>query len=135
MASINQVFLLGNLTRDPELSYTPQGTALCKFGMAMNEKWKDAQGNQKEKVCFVDITCWKRTGEIAAQYLKKGDPVHVQGSLVLEQWEDKNTQQKRSKITVNGQKITLLGGKKDGAQGGGQEAPADQGVGDDQVPF
>lgn len=143
MASINKVFLMGNLTRDPELRYTPGGAAVCEFGMAMNEKWKDqASGQMKEKVCFVDVTCWKRTAEVAAEYLKKGSPVHVEGQLTFDQWEDQSTGQKRSKIKVTCHKITFVGSK-NGAGGQGQDQGAAAGTGgasegvgqEEDIPF
>lgn len=133
MASVNKVLLIGNLTRDPELKYTPQGQAVAEFGIAMNETYKNKNtGQDVEKVCFVDITCWGRTGEVAAEYLKKGAQVHIEGKLTQDRWEDTATGQKRSKHKVTCERLTFIGGKKDGA---GQEQSADSTVGQDDVPF
>lgn len=138
MASFNRVILLGNLTRDPELRYTPQGTAVCEFGLALNESYTNKQTGQKtEKVHFIDITCWGKTGEVAAQYLKKGSQVHIEGKLQQDRWEDDNGQ-KRSKVKVTCEQLTFVG-KKDGSgdQGGGASASASAGVGgsEEDIPF
>jgi single-strand DNA-binding protein len=100
MANFNKVILAGNLTRDPELRYTPKGTAVAKFGMAINRTWKSETGEAKEEVTFVDVEAWQRQAEVIAQYMKKGRPILVEGRLKLDQWEDKNTQQKHSKLKV-----------------------------------
>ena len=101
MNGFNKVILAGNLTRDPELRYTPSGTAIAKFGLAVNRKWKDAQTNEmKEEVTFVDIDAFGRQAETIGQYLKKGRPILLEGRLKLDQWEDKQTQQKRSRLGV-----------------------------------
>ncbi|PWU13031.1 MAG: single-stranded DNA-binding protein [Verrucomicrobia bacterium] len=100
MANFNKVILAGNLTRDPELRYTPKGTAVAKFGLAINRKWKSDTGEMKEEVTFVDVEAWNRQAEVVAQYLKKGRPFLVEGRLKLDQWEDKNTHQKQSKLKV-----------------------------------
>src|SRR5512138_1837499 len=98
MASFNQVILVGNLTRDPELRYTPKGTAIAEFGLAINRTWKDESGETKEEVTFVDINAFGRQAEVIGQYLKKGRPVLVEGRLKLDTWEDKQTNQKRSRL-------------------------------------
>ena len=101
MNGFNKVILAGNLTRDPELRYTPSGTAIAKFGLAVNRKWKDTQTNEmKEEVTFVDIDAFGRQAETIGQYLKKGRPILLEGRLKLDQWEDKQTQQKRSRLGV-----------------------------------
>jgi single-strand DNA-binding protein len=101
MTGFNKVILAGNLTRDPELRYTPGGLAIAKFGLAVNRKWKDGQsGEMKEEVTFVDIDAFGKQAEAIGQYLKKGRPILVEGRLKLDQWEDKQTQQKRSKLGV-----------------------------------
>ncbi len=100
MGNFNKVFLLGNLTRDPELRYTPKGMAIAKLGMAINRSWRDESGASKEEVTFVDVDAFGRQAEVVSQYLKKGRPVFIEGRLKLDSWEDKQTNQKRSKLTV-----------------------------------
>src|SRR6266404_3099342 len=100
MANFNKVILIGNLTRDPELRYTPKGTAIAKIGLAINRTWKTETGETKEEVTFVDADAFGRTAEVIAQYLKKGRPMLLEGRLKLDQWEDKNTHQKQSKLRV-----------------------------------
>ena len=100
MASFNKVILMGNLTRDPELRYTPKGTAIARIGLAINRTWKNETGETKEEVTFVDVDAWGRQAEVIAQYLKKGRPMLMEGRLKLDQWEDKNTHQKQSKLRV-----------------------------------
>ena len=100
MANFNKVILAGNLTRDPELRYTPKGTAIAKIGLAINRTWKSETGENKEEVTFVDVEAWGRQAEVIAQYMKKGRPFLVEGRLRLDQWEDKNTHQKQSKLKV-----------------------------------
>lgn len=100
MASFNKVILMGNLTRDCELRYTPKGTAVVAVGLALNRKWKDEGGNDREEVTFVDVTAFGRTAENMSQYLHKGSPVHIEGRLKLDQWDDKQTNQKRQKLSV-----------------------------------
>ncbi len=100
MASFNRVFLLGNLTRDPELRYTPKGTAVVKLGLAVNRTWRDETGATKEEVTFVDVDAFGRQAETLAQYMRKGRPLFVEGRLRLDSWEDKQTNQKRSKLGV-----------------------------------
>lgn len=111
MASVNKVFLMGNLTRDVEVRYTPGGTAVCDLGIAVTEKWFDKQSNQnKEETVFVDVTLWGRTAEIAGEYLSKGKPVHIEGKLKLDTWKDKDTGANRQKLKVTGERLQLIGG-------------------------
>jgi single-strand DNA-binding protein len=112
MPSINKVLILGNLTRNPEIKYTPAGKAVATLGMAMNETWKTDSGEKRESAVFVDVELWGRTAEVAGEYLKKGSQCYIEGSLKLDQWEDKTTQQKRSKLTIRGDKLTMFGGNK-----------------------
>lgn len=91
---------MGNLTRDPELRYTPKGTAVAKLGLAINRQWKDESGAKKEEVTFVDVDAFGRQAETLAQYLKKGRPLYIEGRLKLDTWDDKQTNQKRSKLGV-----------------------------------
>ena len=100
MASYNRVILLGNLTRDPEMRYIPSGTAVTNFGLAMNERYTDRQtGEQKENTCFVDVEAWGRQAEVANEYLSKGRPVFIEGSLKFDSWEADDGS-KRSKLSV-----------------------------------
>ncbi len=118
MASFNRVILLGNLTRDPELRYTPSGTAVTEIGLAVNDRRKNANGEWIDETTFVDVTLWGRTAEIATEYLTKGSPLLIEGRLKLDQWQDKEGQ-KRSKLRVVGERMQLLGGKPGGGGGGG----------------
>src|ERR1043166_7831007 len=102
MANFNKVLLMGNLTRDPEVRYTPKGTAVATIGVAVNETYTTQSGEQKEEVVYVDVEVWGRTAENCGQYLSKGRPVFVEGRLRLDQWDDKESGQKRSKLKVVG---------------------------------
>jgi len=121
MASFNRVILAGNLTRDPELRYTPKGTAIAKFGLAVNRTYKTETGENKEEVTFVDITAFARQAEVIAQYMKKGRPLLIEGRLKLDTWEDKNTHAKQSKLNVVLESFTFIDSRQDG--GGVAEAP------------
>lgn len=121
MASFNKVILVGNLTRDPQVRYTPSGMAVSDLGLAVNRSWFDKQTNQKkEEVTFVDVTAWGRTAEIAGEYLAKGKQVLIEGQLRMDQWDDKETGQKRSKLKVFCENLTMLGSRQDGGGGGGR---------------
>jgi single-strand DNA-binding protein len=153
MANFNKVILAGNLTRDPELRYTPKGTAVAKIGMAINRTWKSETGETKEEVTFVDVDAFGRTAEVIGQYLKKGRPVLIEGRLKLDTWEDKNTHQKMSKLKVVLESFSFLDSRGEGGGGGGEPfrkaapaaAPAAAANGpeemsaeppsDDEVPF
>src|SRR5688572_29616228 len=100
MANFNKVILAGNLTRDPELRYTPKGMAIAKIAIAVNRSWRNEAGEQKEEVTFVDVDCFGKQAETIGQYLKKGRPILIEGRLRLETWDDKTTQQKRSRLGV-----------------------------------
>ena len=120
MASFNKVILVGNLTRDPQVKYTTGGTAVTEIGLAVNRRWMDKPSNQwKEETTFVDITLWGRTADIAGEYLAKGRSVLIEGRLQLDTWDDRESGQKRSKLRVVGENMTMLGGKGDGPGGGG----------------
>jgi single-strand DNA-binding protein len=116
MANFNKVLLMGNLTRDPEVRYTPKGTAVATLGLAVNEYYTTAAGEQKEETIFVDIDVWGRQAETAGQYLAKGRPVFVEGRLRLDSWDDKETGQKRSKLKVVALRIQFLGAPRGGAE-------------------
>ena len=120
MASFNKVILVGNLTRDPQVKYTTGGTAVTEIGLAVNRRWLDKQSNQwKDETTFVDVTLWGRTAEIAGEYLAKGRPVLIEGRLQLDTWDDRESGQKRSKLRVVGENMTMLGSRSDGPGGGG----------------
>ena len=122
MANLNKVMLIGNLTRDPELRVTPKGTAICQFSLAVNRKFKDESGGEREEVTYVDIEAWSKQGETIAKYCTKGRPLFVEGRLRLDQWEDKTTKEKRSRMKVVLENFQFLGGRNDGpAAGGGGE--------------
>lgn len=116
MSNFNKVILMGNLTRDPELRYTPKGTAVAKVGLAINRKWRDDQGTQKEEVCFVDVDLWGKTAENVGQYMHKGSSILVEGRLKLDTWDDKASGQKRSKLGVVGETVQFIGGTKQDGQ-------------------
>lgn len=123
MASFNKVILVGNLTRDPQVRYTPGGSAVTEVGLAVNRSWFDKNSNsRKEETTFVDVTLWGRTAEVASEYLTKGRSVLIEGRLQLDQWDDKESGQKRSKLKVVGENMTMLGGRgESGGGGGGQQ--------------
>lgn len=152
MASFNKVILMGNLTRDPELRYTPKGMAVAKIGLAVNRQWRSESGEQKEEVTFVDVDVWGRTAENVGQYMRKGSPILIEGRLRLDQWDDKQTGQKRSKLGVTAETVQFLSSGNRGENTGGAPsaprpqrqpaaAPAAEGesdappMQDDDVPF
>jgi single-strand DNA-binding protein len=100
MPSFNRVIIAGNLTRDPELRYTPKGSAVANFSLAVNRTWKSESGESKEEVSFIEVEAWGRQAEVIAQYMRKGRPLLVEGRLKQDTWEDKNTHQKQSKLKV-----------------------------------
>lgn len=108
MANLNKVFLIGNLTRDPELRYTPAGVAVANLGLAVNRRFRDKSGELKEDVCFLTVTVWDKQAEACCQYLKKGSPVFVEGVLQSRSWET-NDGQKRSTIDVRAERVQFLG--------------------------
>jgi single-strand DNA-binding protein len=124
MASFNKVILLGNLTRDPEVRYTPKGSAVCDLGIAVNRVYTTDSGERREEVTYVDVVLWARLAEIAGEYLKKGRPVFIEGRLQMDSWDDKQTGQKRTKLRVVGESMQLLGGRPGGA-GGAAEVGAE----------
>ena len=126
MANVNRVILIGNLTRDPQLKYLPSQTAVVEFGLATNRKFKAANGEDREEVCFVDCSAFGKTAEVINQYCQKGRPIFIEGRLKFDSWEDKQGGGKRSKLTVVVESFQFLGGR-DGAgapAGGGEDAPA-----------
>src|ERR1700722_8355232 len=123
MASFNKVILVGNLTRDPELRYTPKGMAIAKIGLAVNRNWTSESGEKKEEVTFVDVDIFGRTAENVAQYMKKGRPILIEVRLRLDQWDDKQTGQKRSKLGVVAETVQFLGSAPGAGEGGAPAAP------------
>jgi single-strand DNA-binding protein len=121
MASFNKVILLGNVTRDPEIRYTPKGTAVTELGVALNRVYTSDNGERREEVTFVEVTLWGRTAEVAGEYLKKGRPVFIEGRLQLDTWDDKQSGQKRSKLKVVADGLQLIGGRP-----GGGSAPSNE---------
>ncbi|MDB4127538.1 MAG: single-stranded DNA-binding protein [Akkermansiaceae bacterium] len=130
MANVNKVMLLGNITRDLEVRYTPKGTAVCDLGMAVNRVRTGDNGEKIEEVTFVDVTLWGRQAELAGQYLAKGRSVFIEGRLQLDQWDDKQTGQKRQRLRVVGENMQFIGGQggggSQGGGGGGGNAPQQQ---------
>lgn len=129
MANLNKVLLIGNLTRDPELRYTPKGTAVADLGLAVNRRVSDGAGNWSDETTFVDVTVWGTTAENAQKFLTKGRGVFIEGRLQLDTWEDKQSGQKRSKLKVVGDTLQFLPDGKGGSGGGGgggapRQAPA-----------
>lgn len=124
MASYNKVMLIGNLTRDPEVRYTPKGSAVCDIGLAVNRVYTSDSGEKVEEVTFVDVVLWSKMAELAGKYLHKGRPVFIEGRLQMDSWEDKQTGQKRTRLRVVGEQMQFLGSP------GGDRAPA--GGGDDE---
>ncbi len=129
MASFNRVILVGNLTRDPELRYTPKGTAVAEIGLAVNRVWTNEAGEKKEEVTFVDVDMFGRTAENVGQYMRKGSPILIEGRLKLDQWDDKQTGQKRSRLKVVADIVQFLGaargdsGGARGAEGAAESTP------------
>ncbi len=111
--NLNKVFICGNLTRDPELRYTPSGDAVANISLAINCSWKGKDGEQKNNVVFVSVVAWKRTAEVINQYVHKGDPLFVEGLLQLRSWDDPESGKKRSKMEVVAERIQLMGSKKE----------------------
>jgi single-strand DNA-binding protein len=119
MANVNKVILIGNLTRDPQLKYLPSQTPVVEFGLATNRKFKGANGENREEVCFVDCSAFGRTAEVINQYCQKGKQLYIEGRLKFDSWEDKQGGGKRSKLTVVVENFQFLGGR-DGAGPGGE---------------
>lgn len=124
MANFNKVYLIGNLTRDPEVRVTPKGTAICQFGLAVNRQFKDESGALRDETTFVDIEAWGKQGETIGKYCTKGRPLFVEGRLKFDQWEDKTSGQKRSKLKVVLEGFQFLGGR---GEGGAAPAGGDEG--------
>ena len=128
MPSLNKVLLMGNLTRDPELRVTPKGTPICQFSLAINRQFKMESGESREEVIYVDVEAWGKQGETIAKYMTKGRPLFVEGRLRLDQWEDKNTKEKRSRMKVVLEQFQFLGDNRGGGGAGGSGAAPEPGV-------
>jgi len=149
MPNLNKVMLIGNVTRDPEVKFTPKGTAVAEVGLAINRVYTPEGGERREETTFVDITFWGRQAEIVGEYAKKGKPIYVEGRLQLDTWDDKQSGQKRSKLRVVGEGLQLLGGRPGGGgddEGGGappqrfskpapRPAAPPPSADDDDIPF
>ena len=129
--SVNQVILMGNLTRDPELRQTPNGQSVCSFSLALNRSYKDASGEWQEATDYVDVVAWAALGERVAQYLSKGRRCLVQGRLQSSSWEKDG--QKRSKVEVNANDVTFLDSRGGGEEGGSALSSASPSAGDDEA--
>jgi single-strand DNA-binding protein len=126
MPSLNKVLLMGNLTRDPELRVTPKGTPICQFSLAINRQFKMESGESREEVIYVDVEAWGKQGETIAKYVTKGRPLYVEGRLRLDQWEDKNTKEKRSRMKVVLEQFQFLGDGRGGGGAGGAPAASSE---------
>ena len=133
MASLNKVFLLGNLTRVPELRYTPGGVAVCEFGLAVNRKYV-SNNQEKDETCFVNIVVWGKQGESCQRYLEKGSLAMIEGRLQYDQWDDRETGKKRSTLRVVAERVQFVGSTRQGQNDGNYQAPQQQGNGAYQAP-
>ncbi|MDO4583627.1 MAG: single-stranded DNA-binding protein [Planctomycetia bacterium] len=128
MASYNRVILLGNLTRDPDLKYTPSGMAVCEIGLAVNDRRRTPEGEWVEEATFIDVTLWGKTAETCSQYMQKGSPILIEGRLKLDTWEQEG--QKRSKLRVVGERMQMVGSR--GGSSGGNSGGSSRGVSRDE---
>ena len=134
MPNLNKVMLMGNLTRDPEIKYTPKGTAIAVFSIATNRAYTLENGEKREEVTFVDCEAYARLAEIIGEYCKKGKPIFVEGRLKLDQWDDKTSGQKRSKMKVIVEVMQLLGSREGGGAGGETDSHAAAGEARSSAP-
>ncbi|MEI8386075.1 MAG: single-stranded DNA-binding protein [Verrucomicrobiota bacterium] len=121
MANVNKVILIGNVTRDPEVKFTPKGSAVADVGLAINRNYTLDNGEKREETIFVDVELWGRLAEIAGEYAKKGRPIYIEGRLRMDTWEDKTSGQKRSRMKVVGENLQLLGSRPSSGGGGPEE--------------
>lgn len=137
MASVNKVIIVGNLTRDPELRYTPKGTACCEIGLAVNRKYKPEGGAVREEVTFLDVVIWDKRAEVVTKYLKKGAGIYIEGRLQMDSWEDKVTGQKRSKIRIVAEDFQFIdrAPKADSTTPAASTGPVTPTAADDDGPF
>lgn len=132
MPNLNKVFLMGHLTRDPELRYAPSGTAIASFGVANNRTWKDASGEKKEEACFVDVTMFGKRAEVINEYFSKGSAIFIEGRLQLNQWETKEGQ-KRSMLRVVAEDFQFIGGQEKREAAKPEQSSLD--IPDEEIPF
>ena len=118
--SVNKVILVGNLGKDPEVKYTPQGTAVAKFSLATNERYKDKQGEWQDRTEWHNIVAWQRLAEIVGEYVKKGSKIYIEGRLTTNSWEDQKTGEKKYRTEIVANDLVLLSGRGEGG-GGGEE--------------
>ena len=135
MPNLNKVQLMGNITRDPEVRYTPKGTAVTDISLAINRSFNSDDGERREETTFVDITFWGRQAEVIGEYMKKGRPLYVEGRLQLDSWEDKTSGQQRSRLKVVGENFQFLGGRDDAGGGGGGGGGGGQSRSAAQAPY
>lgn len=134
MASLNKVILIGNLTRDPEIRYTPKGSAVCDLGLAVNRRYTTESGERQEEVTFLDVVLWGKQAELAGQYLHKGRAVFIEGRLQMDTWEDKASGQKRSKIKIVSENMQFIDSKGGAPRGGGEHDEEGGGGGASRAP-
>ena len=149
MPNLNKIMVMGNITRDIELKYIPSGTAVCQFSIAVNRTWNNKAGEKQEETTFLDVEAWEKQAETIAQYCKKGSSIYVEGRLKSEQWDDKTTGQKRSKLKIHLEQFQFIGGKQEQSEKPQAEKPKapparqlkptdpdlDAAPDDDQIPF
>jgi len=143
--SVNKVILIGNLGKDPEVKYTPQGTPVAKLTLATNERYKDKSGEWQDRTEWHNVVLWQRLAEIAGEYLKKGSKVYIEGRLQTRSWEDKQTNQKKYMTEVVANDLVLLGGRPEGGEFAGgnnfdqrvpeAEPAASSPISDEDIPF
>jgi len=128
MASLNKVLLIGNLTRDPELRYlSGSNSAVCEFGIAINRRFMQNGGQEKDETCFLEIVVWGKQAETCSRFLQKGSTVFIEGRLVYDQWTEKDTQKKRSRVRVTAERVQFLSGRRDDQGMPGEMPPDDDG--------
>lgn len=149
MANLNKIMVIGNITRDIELKYIPSGAAVCQFSVAVNRTWNNKAGEKQEETTFLDVEAWEKQAEVIAQYCKKGSSIYVEGRLKSEQWDDKATGQKRSKLKIHLEQFQFIGGKQEAGEKPQADKPKatparqpkptdpdlDVAPDDDQIPF
>lgn len=136
MPDLNKVFLAGRLTHDPELRYTPAGTAVCQLRLASTRNFRTKDGERREETLFINVTAWDRSAEFCGEHLRKGRPIVVEGRLRTSEWEDKDTGQKRSKIEINAFRIQLLDwADRDAPQPKPEPREIEEPVPEDDIPF